>query len=204
MKSVQDRQLLGIFLRLRFAGKSANLSGMRIGYSIASVCIAGTIAATNAEAGKYDDLAAWAKKSNANTQQFVDELNKCKTPKQIAAAIRANTERQIKGTDELVRLIAVHPELRDLPDLGLNTESFRTWLDMRPDGEARRDQVPDEPVEISQQLLANNASIKASPQSQNAMRILANNSKDPDVAAAANELREAQRNNQQRLLSKFL
>jgi hypothetical protein len=179
---------------------------MQIGNRIAFFCgcIAATMVASSAQAGKYDDLAAWAKKANANTQQFVDELNKCRTPQQVAAAIRANAERQTKSTDELIRLIAVHPELRDLPDLGLNTESFRTWLAMRPDGEARRDQVPDEPVEISQQLLANNASIKASPQSQSAMRVIANNQKDPDVAAAANDLREAQRTNQQRLLSKFL
>ncbi|GEM_PF-4608247 len=166
--------------------------------------MAGTIITTSAEPKKYDDLAAWAKKVNASAQQFVDELNKSKTPQQVAAAIRAKAERENKSTDELIRLIAVHPELRDLPDLGLDTETFRTWLQLNPEGEARRAKVPDEPVEISQELLAANASIKASPQSQAAMRVIAANGKDPDVARAANDLRETLQTNHRRLLSKFL
>ena len=167
-------------------------------------CIAVALNTTAAQTKSYDDLVAWAKKANASTQQFVDELNKCKTPRQVAAALKAKAERETKSTDELIRLIAVHPELRDLPDLGLDTESFKIWREMKPDGDARRDQVPDEPVEISQRLLAANASIKASPESQAAMRILAANQKDPEVAAAANELRQTLDNNHRRLLRAFL
>lgn len=173
---------------------------------LAIVCSCGlaVISAAPAEAGTYDDLAAWAKKSNANTQQFVTELNKCNTPAQVAGAVKAKIERENKSTDELIRLIAVHPELKDLPDLGLDTETFKIWRQMKPDGDERREKVPDEPVEISQQLLANNAAIKASPESQTAMKIIVANQKDPAVAAAISELGKTLENNHRRLLSAFL
>lgn len=177
---------------------------MRIRLSFICWCLACAIITSAAEAAKYDDLAAWAKKANGNTQRFVDDLNKSKTPGQVAAAIRANIERQKQSTDELIRLLAVHPELKDLPDLGLDTETFRTWLTMKRDGEARRANVPDEPVEISQQLRANNASIKASPAGEAATKKISDNGRDPDVAAAANELQKTMENNHQRLLSAFL
>jgi hypothetical protein len=179
---------------------------MRIAHRLAAVCccIAVIIFATGAEAAKYDDLAAWAKRSNANTQQFVNEINKCKTPRQVAAALKAKAERENKITDELIKLIAIHPELKDLPDLGLDTETFKIWREMKPDADARRQKVPDEPVEISQQLLAANASIKASPQSEAAIKIILANQKDSEVAAAANELHKTQEINHRRLLSAFL
>lgn len=195
-----------IFLRLRFVGKSAIFVDMHIVHRLTFVCccIAGTLVATPAQAGKYDDLAAWAKKSSANTQQFVTELNKCKTPRQVAAALKAKAERENMSTDELIRLVAVHPELKDLPDLGLDTETFKTWRMLKPDADGRREKLPDEPVDISQKLLAANAAIKASPQSQVAMKIIVANQKDPEVAAAASELRRTRENNHRRLLSAFL
>lgn len=167
-------------------------------------CAAGVILAAPVEAGKYNDLAAWAKKSNENTKQFVDDLNKSKTPRQVAAALKAKAERENKSTDELIRLIGIHPELKDLPDLGLDTETFKIWREMKPDGDERRENVPDEPVEISQQLLAANASIKASPAGQAAANVIVANQKDREVAAAADDLRKTLEINHRRLLSAFL
>src|ERR1700724_1872909 len=113
-------------------------------------------------AGQYDDLAAWAKRDKASSHQFVADLSRCKSAREVALALRASAARQHKLTGDLIDLIHRHPELRYVPELGLTNEGFRKWAEAHPEAAARRAALG-EPMKISQDVRTYTASLENIP-----------------------------------------
>jgi hypothetical protein len=157
-----------------------------------------------AQTGRYDDLAAWAARSNARGEQFVSDLKKAQSAADVASALKASARRQRESTDELIRIVGSHPELRNLPDLGLDKQALELWAEANPDAQTRRASVPHEAVVICDQMRHSNSARFATSQGQDAIKILGEYRGDPDIAAAENEARATIEDNRRRLLKLFL
>ena len=153
-------------------------------------------------ANQYDDLAAWAKQDVTNAALFRDELEQAgDRPERIATALQTTAARQHKSTDALIVLVGRHPELRNLPELGLDEEGLSQWKKAHPDAERRRAQVPAEAVRISRELTR---AVNAEEQkSQAGVTNLSKHKEDPKVAAAAEHLVEVLTEERRRLLRAF-
>jgi hypothetical protein len=171
----------------------------RVLLSVVLVCTA----VTSAVAGEYDDLAAWAKRDKASSDQFMTDLSHCKNANEVALALRASATRQHKLTSDLIQLVHRHPELRYLPELGLTNEAFHKWADAHPEAAAKRAALPKEPVSISQDVRSYTATLQKMPESEASVKILAQYRDDPDVIVASRELRAVLQDNEQRLMSTF-
>jgi hypothetical protein len=153
-------------------------------------------------AGQYDDLAAWAKCDKASSHQFVTDLSRGKSSREIALALRASSARQHKLTSDLIDLVRRHPDLRYVPELGLTNEGFRKWAEAHPEAAAKRATL-NEPMKISQDVRAYTASLDNIPESKAGVRTLAQYRDDPDVIVATRELRAVLDDNEKRLMSTF-
>src|SRR5213592_3985771 len=120
----------------------------RISLAIALLCAL----VIPARAGKYDDLAAWAKRDKASSREFITDLSRCKNAHCVALALRASAARQHKLTSDLIELVHRHPELRYVPELGLTNEQFRRWAAAHPEAAAKRSAVPKEVFVITQDM----------------------------------------------------
>jgi hypothetical protein len=153
-------------------------------------------------AGQYDDLTAWAKRDKASSHQFVTDLSRCKSAREVALALRASSARQHKLTSDLIDLVHRHPELRYVPELGLTNEGFRKWAEAHPEAAAKRAALG-EPMKISQDVRAYTASLENIPERTAGVRTLAQYRDDPDVIVANRELRGVLDDNEKRLISTF-
>jgi hypothetical protein len=171
--------------------------------SIISVAALACILTTPALAGRYDDLAAWAKRDKASSRQFIADLSRCKNAHEVALALRANAARQHKLTSDLIELVHQHPELRYVPELALTNEAFRRWAQAHPEAAAKLAAVPKEAFTITQDMRLYIESLRKTPESTASVKVLAQYRNDPDVITASNELRAVLQDNEQRLMSTF-
>jgi hypothetical protein len=156
-----------------------------------------------AQAGQYDDLAAWAKRDKASSHQFTADLSGCKDAHEVALALRASAARQHKLTTDLIELVHRHPELRYIPELGLTEEAFRKWAQAHPEAAAKRAALPKEPLKISEDLRRYTASLEKAPERKASVKVLVRFRGDPDVIVASSELRAVLADNEKRLMSTF-
>jgi hypothetical protein len=149
--------------------------------------------------GWYQKLAAWAREDNENSRQFSDDLRKSRSAKDVAAALKESARRQRKTTDRLAQLIHDHPELRDVPQLGLDREGLQIWERNHPDVTHRQTSVPPEVIAISEQMHRFNSELGASG-GREAVAMLHKYHDDPEVRSAADELGAAMAENRKKLL----
>jgi hypothetical protein len=153
-----------------------------------------------AQAEDYDDLAAWAKRDNGNCQQWFADLIRARSAHEVASALRAQARRQRKTTDDLIQLLRARPELRNMPELGLDEGGLRQWIQTHPNARTRR--APVEVIAISQEMLRSNEKLDASRGTQ-AHKMLSKYRDDPEVAAASKELVAVLDDNRRRLMRMF-
>ena len=123
-------------------------------------------------ADHYDDLAAWAKRDKSSSRQFVTDLGRCKSAREVALALRASSQREHKLTSDLIELVHRHPELRYVPELGLTNEGFRKWAEANPEAAEKRAAL-NQPMKISQDVRAYTANLENIPESKATSRVLA-------------------------------
>ncbi|HEY1769895.1 MAG TPA: hypothetical protein VGG02_06540 [Chthoniobacterales bacterium] len=158
--------------------------------------------AATALAGQYDDLATWAKRDKASSHQFIADLSKCNSAKEVALALQASATRQHKLTSDLIELIHQHPELRYVPELGLTNEGFRKWADQHPEAAAKRAAIP-QALKIAEDVRGYTASLQNDPDSPASVRTLARWRDDPDVIVATNKLQAVLADSEKQLMSTF-
>jgi hypothetical protein len=149
-------------------------------------------------ATRYDDLAAWAAHDNDNSKQFVRDLQKARRARDVALALRDSARRQQRTTDELVRLIGLHPELGSVPELGLDNDGLRMWKQAHPDTQARQSTRPPEVVAIQQQMQRFNTNLYAN--GAQPADVLRKYRDDPEVGRALKELEQVLDENRRKLL----
>lgn len=149
--------------------------------------------------GRYEGLAAWARQDNQNSEQFVRDLRKARSAQDVALALKESAQRQQKTTDELVRLVHAYPELRNVPQLGLDDEGLRMWEQAHPDARKRQASLPPDVVAIQQQMHRSNTMLYANGRTQPA-DVLRKYRDNPEVVRASKELGQVLAENRRKLL----
>jgi len=67
----------------------------------------------SAQAGRYDELAAWARQDSDDYAQLVAQLNRAQNAHEVALAMEENVRRQRNTLNTLLRFMQAHPDLRD-------------------------------------------------------------------------------------------
>ncbi len=152
--------------------------------------------------GRYNDLMAWVAQDNDNSQQFTRDLRDARSARDVALALKTSARRQQKTTDELIRVIEVHPELRNAPQLGLDSEGLGMWKQAHPDAKARLQSLPAEVLGISEQVHRFNSALGANGGTE-AANVLRKYRDDPEVVSASKELSEVLAENRRKLIEVF-
>lgn len=156
------------------------------------------------QAGKYDDLAAYISHQTASGDKFISDLHEAKTADAVAAALRASARQQRQNADELIAVLKRHPELRSLPELGLDRQALELWIEANPDADKRRAKVPMEALALADSMKRSTTQLASQGKNSEAVQVLSNYHGDPLVTEASNELRAAIAEARRRLLSAFL
>lgn len=173
--------------------------------SVAAVISAALcLLAVSVRAGKYDDLAEYIAHQTASGNQYIADLSSAKSANDVAAALRSSAREQKQIADELVAVLKRHPELRSMPELGLDRQALELWVEANPDADKRRSKAPPEALSLVDAMKRSTSELAAQQKHQQAKQILAQYHGDPAVEAASNELRAVIENNRRRLLNAFL
>lgn len=156
------------------------------------------------QAGQYDDLANWAATQKTDGQAFISDLQKAKTAAAVVAALKASARQQTESTNQLIKIVKRHPELRNLPELGLDRQALEMWAEANPDADAKRAKVPPEAQAIYDKMKSAATELAQSEKNREAIGVLSQFHEDEDVIAASNELRAAMADNRRHLLNIFL
>lgn len=165
-----------------------------------SVCFLIPFVVASVYAGNFDDVAAWAARDNNNTKEFADDLEHARGGEGVATALRAQARRQRRTTDELIVLIRKHPEIRTLPELGLDPDGLEMWKKQHPNWRSR--QPPAELLAISERMIRFNAEFERG-RGAKVNTILRKHREDPQVKAAADVLGNVLSENSARLLEAY-
>jgi hypothetical protein len=161
-------------------------------------------AAAPARAGKYDDLAAFIAHQTASGDKFISDLSNAKSADEAAAALKSSARQQKQNTDELLAILQRHPELRSLPELGLDRKALQLWIEANPDAEKRHASAPLEALAMADAMKRSTSALAVQEKNQKAMKVLSQFHGDPAVTDASNELRATIEENRRRLLNAFL
>jgi hypothetical protein len=165
-----------------------------------SVCFLVSFIVASVYAGNFDDVAVWSARDNNNSKDFVDDLDRARDAKGVAAAIRTHSRRQRRTTDELIVLIRKHPEIRTLPEFGLDPDGLEMWKKQHPNWRNR--QPPAELLAISESMIRFNAAFERG-RGAKMHTILRKYREDPRVKAAADVLGKVLSENRARLLDAY-
>ena len=130
---------------------------------------------------------------------FVSDLRNARNARDVASALRASARRQRKTTDDLVQLVRVHPELRNVPELGLDNDGLGIWKQAHPDVRTHQASVPPEVAAIQQQMHRFNTMLYANGGTQPA-DVLRKSRDNPEVVRAWKELSQVLDENRRKLL----
>ena len=156
--------------------------------------------AASAVASSFDDVAAWARRDNNNTKEFADDLERARGAEGVAAAVRTHAERQRRTTEELVRLIRKHPEIRSMPEFALDPGGVEIWKKQHRNWRSR--QPPAELLAISESMIEFNSKFEGD-RSAKTNSTLRQYRDDPRVQAAAAALGRVLDQNRARLLEAY-
>ena len=147
-----------------------------------------------AGAGRYDELAAWAKLDSADYAQLIADMNKARSAHEVAMAMKENARRQGKTNSMLLRFVRANPALHDAGRLGLGEQDQLSWRRQHPD----RMNLPREVNAIQEQMSRDMDAVnKAGNRMVDQLRKYFGN---PEVRSAANELERSNAENSRRLL----
>ncbi len=78
--------------------------------------------ASQAHAGRYDELAAWGKQDSSDYAQLIADMNKARNAHEVAMAMKENDRRQQITNNMLLRFVKAHPQFRDAARIGLDEQ----------------------------------------------------------------------------------
>jgi len=149
----------------------------------------------HASAGRYDELAAWARQDSDDYAQLVAQLNRARNGHEVALAMMENVRRQRNTMKTLLQFVRAHPDLRNAAQLGLDKEGQVVWRQEHPDRLSLPGEVLSIEREITRRMSA--ADAKAAAPMANIFRKYR---EDPDVSRAGEQLGKMWTENRQRLL----
>ena len=88
--------------------------------------------ASSASAGRYDDVASWAKHDCDDYRALVAQTDRARSGHDVAAAMRENVRRQEETIKILLAFARSHPDLRDAAQLGLDKDGQTFWREHYP------------------------------------------------------------------------
>jgi hypothetical protein len=154
------------------------------------------ISEANAEAtaGRYDELAAWAKQDSADYARLIADMNKARNAHEVAMAMKENRRRQQETNHMLFKFVHAHSELRDAARLGLERPDQLTWHRQHPN----RMNLPSEVNAIAEEMSRSMSAVdkKGNRMVEQLRKYLG----DPEVLKASKELEQMNEENSRRLL----
>lgn len=147
----------------------------------------------------YQDLHRWGEQDSDNYRQFVVDLRRAHNGREVAAALKQNALRQKRAADQLLILIHAHPELRNVPELGLDPEGLEIWSNAHGTPAPSTLNVPDEVRQVQRTMRASNCRFDGDGAPQ-PVDILRKYRSDSDVVAAAQNLDQTMADNRRKLL----
>jgi hypothetical protein len=152
--------------------------------------------ANQVDAGRYDELAAWAEEDCDDFRALVTQTNNARNAHEVALAMRENVRRQRETIKILLRFARSHPELRDAAQLGLSEQGQVFWHQHYPN----RTKLPAEVVAI-QQNLSRCLDAVGSKAREQMVAVLAKYLKDPEVSSVSKGLDEIGSESDRKLLN---
>jgi hypothetical protein len=167
-------------------------------------CLAFLCAFTpSAIAGSYDDLSRWAEGNKASARQYLTDLSRAPGAHEVALAIKARDQHERDSTRTLIEIVQRHPELRYLPELGLDGDAFRRWAQQHPEAAARRGTIPKDAFAIAQDMRLYLPQLLKSSLAAQAIPRLSQYLNDPAVATAKREHQAALKADERRMMELF-
>jgi hypothetical protein len=146
-------------------------------------------------AGRYDDVAAWAKRDCDDYRVLVNGTKRAQSGHDVAAAMRENIRRQEQTIKILLLFARSHPDLREAAQLGLGEGGQKFFRERHPE----RTTLPAEVNAIQERLTGCMNSVGPSAQEQ-MVDVLRKYHDDKDVLNASRELHKMWAEHDRRLL----
>ena len=154
----------------------------RIASISVAICL---LSISGASAGRYDQLAAWAKQDCGDYRALVAQTNQAHSAREVAAAMRENVPRQRQTINTLLQFVRSHPDLRDAAQLGLSEGGQVFWREHYPN----RTVLPAE-IRATEHQLSHCLDSVGSKARQQMVTVLRKYHDDAEVLAASKSLGE--------------